>query len=141
MQEPKTKKTRASVTAFLKANTGGESTKDCFAVLDLMKKATGARPAMWGTHIVGFGSYTYKYATGKALDWPVIGFAPRKQNLTLYLPGLGQFEDLTAKLGKHKMTGGGCLYVKSLKDVDIKVLKRLIAESIRYMKALHTVTL
>lgn len=139
MQEPKTKKTRASVKAFLETNTGGEYTTDCLAVLDLMKKATGAKPAMWGTSIVGFGSYTYKYSTGKTLDWPVIGFSPRKQNLTLYLPGLRQFGELTEKLGKHKI-GGGCLYVKSLKDVDIKVLKRLIAESIRYMKASHTVT-
>lgn len=139
MQEPKTKKTRASVKAFLEANTGGEYTKDCLAVLDLMKKATGAKPAMWGTSIVGFGSYAYKYSSGKTLEWPVIGFSPRKQNLTLYLPGLKLFGELTEKLGKHKV-GGGCLYVKSLKDLDVKVLKRLIAESIRYMKASHTVT-
>ena len=139
MQEPKTKKTRASVQAFLEANTGGEYTKDCFAILDLMKAATGAKPAMWGTSIVGFGSYSYKYSNGKALEWPVIGFSPRKQNLTLYLPGVRQFGELTEKLGKHKI-GGGCLYVKSLKDVDTKVLKRLMAESIRYMKASHTVT-
>lgn len=139
MQEPKTKKTRASVKAFLEANTDGESTTDCFAVLDLMQKITGAKPAMWGTSIVGFGSYTYKYSTGKTLDWPVVAFSPRKQNLTLYLPGVREFGELTEKLGKHKVSGG-CLHVKSLKDVDVKVLKKLVLASIRHMKASHTVT-
>jgi len=92
MAEPKTKKTKASVTAFLKASTEGDRRRDCLAVLDLMRKATKSEPAMWGAAIVGFGAYTYKYANGKALEWPIIGFSPRKQDLTLYLSGLRTFE-------------------------------------------------
>ena len=90
---------------------------------------------MWGSSIVGFGTQHLKYASGRELDWMVIGFSPRKQNLTLYIPGsLESYADLLKKLGKHT-TGKGCLYVKSLKDVDTKVLKELIQRSIKETKS------
>jgi Domain of unknown function (DU1801) len=137
MAEPKTRMTRASVAAFLDATTDGERRKDCLAVLDIMKKATKAEPRMWGTSIVGFGTYAQKYADGKVLEWPVVGFSPRKQNLTLYLtPGFDGFDALMTKFGKCK-TSKGCLYLKRLEDVDVKVLKQLVAGSVRHMKDTH----
>lgn len=137
MAEIKTRKTQANVAAFLEGATDGERRDDCRVVLDIMKKATKSEPRMWGTSIVGFGTYTYRYADGKALEWPVIGFSPRKQNLTLYvMPGVRLFDDLLKRLGTHK-TGKGCLYLKSLAAIDLKVLKQLIAESVRHMKATY----
>lgn len=137
MAEPKTRMTRASVAAFLDATTDGEKKKDCLAVLDIMKKATKAEPRMWGTSIVGFGTYAQKYADGKVMEWPVIGFSPRKHDLTLYLtPGFEGFDELMKKLGKHR-TGKVCVYLKSLEDIDIKVLKQLVAGSVRHMKDTH----
>ncbi len=134
MAEPKTRMTRASVAAFLDATTEGERRKDCLAVLDMMKKATKAKPRMWGTAIVGFGTCLQKYADGKVMEWPVVALSPRKQNLTLYLaPGFEGYDALMKKLGKHK-TGKVCLYLKSLEDVDVKVLKRLVAGSVRHVK-------
>ena len=89
---------------------------------------------MWGASIVGFGITHLKYASGRELDWMLIGFSPRKQNLTLYLPGsLDTYADLFKKLGKHKL-GGGCLYINKLKDVDAKVLKELIKQSFKTAK-------
>ena len=137
MPQPKTRVTRASVAAFLDATTDGEKKKDCLAVLDIMKKATKAEPRMWGTSIVGFGIYAQEYADGKVVEWPVVGFSPRKQNLTLYLmPGFEGFDQLLRKLGTYK-TGKVCLYLKRLKDVDIKVLKQLVAGSVRHVKDTH----
>jgi hypothetical protein len=134
MAEPKTRKTRASVAAFLDATTDGERRKDCLAVLDMMKKATRAEPRMWGTAIVGFGTYLQNYADGQVMVWPVVAFSPRKQNLTLYLaPDFKGYNELLKKLGKHK-TGKVCLYLKSLEDVDVKILKRLVAGSVRHVK-------
>ncbi len=137
MAELKTKKTDASVEAFLEKNTEGERKSDCLAVLKLMKQATKAEPRMWGTAMVGFGSYHYKGASGREGDWPVTGFSPRKQNLTLYImPGFERFDPLMKKLGKYK-TGVSCLYLKKLSDVDVNVLKDLVAESVRHMKATY----
>jgi hypothetical protein len=137
MAEPKTRMTRASVAAFLDAITDGVKRKDCLAVLDIMKKATRAQPRMWGTSIVGFGAYAQKYADGKVVEWPVVGFSPRKQNLTLYLmPGFEGFDELLKKLGKHK-TGKVCVYLQTLKDIDVKVLKQLVAGSVRHIKDTH----
>lgn len=134
MAELKTKLNDASVSAFLaKAGAGRES--DCRTVAALMQKATGAPPKMWGSAIVGFGSYTYTYANGKTGDWPLAGFSPRKQNLTLYLmSGFAGHEELMAGLGKFK-TGKSCLYVNSLADIDMKVLEKLIKASVKHMKA------
>ena len=137
MAEPKTRMTRASVAAFLDKTTDGARKKDCLAVLDMMKKVTKAEPRMWGTAIVGFGTYLQEYADGKVMEWPVVGFSPRKQNLTLYLaPGFEGYDELMKKLGKCK-TGKVCLYLKSLEDVDVKVLKRLVAGSVRHTKGTY----
>ena len=133
MAEAKTKKTKTSVTAFLNKIEDEQRCKDCFAVLELMKQGTGVEPKMWGSSIVGFGSYKYRYESGREGEWPVIGFSPRKNDLTLYiLPGFEVFETLLAKLGKYK-TGKSCLYIKKLDDVEIPVLKRLIANSVEKM--------
>jgi hypothetical protein len=94
-----------------------------------MQAATKARPRMWGTGIVGFGAYTLVYASGKKADWPVIAFAPRKQNIALYLAGLGQFDDLLAKLGKHTHSKG-CLYINNLSEIHLPTLKKLVRSSV-----------
>ena len=130
MAELKTKKTEASVEDFLNGLLSEQTTKDCFEIVKIMKQATKEEPKMWGSSIIGFGSTHLKYTSGRELDWMIIGFSPRKQNLALYLTGnFTQYTGLLQKLGKHK-TGGGCLYIKTLKDVDIKVLKELIQRSV-----------
>lgn len=131
MAELKTKVNDQSVTAFLEANADEKRRSDCFTILEMMKKATGAEPKMWGDSIVGFGSYHYKYASGQEGDWPLTGFSPRKQALTLYLmSGFTDFEDLLSRLGKYK-TGKGCLYIKKLADVDQTILQELIDQSVK----------
>ncbi|MDQ3472785.1 MAG: DUF1801 domain-containing protein [Acidobacteriota bacterium] len=133
MAELKTKKTKASVNAFLDKITDQQRRKDSQTVLNLMKQATGEEPKMWGSSIVGFGTYHYRYASGREGDWPIIGFSPRKTDLTLYImPGFEKFESLMAKLGKYK-TGKSCLYIKKLDDVEMPVLKKLIAKSVERM--------
>ena len=98
----------------------------------MMKKITGKKPKLWDSNIVGFGSYHYKYASGREGDWFLTGFSPRKQALTLYImPGFGDYGPLMKKLGKYK-TGKSCLYIKKLEDVDQKTLKELIAKSVRH---------
>jgi hypothetical protein len=134
MAELKTKKTRQSVTKFISDLPDGQRRKDCRAVMKLMREITGAKPAMWGPSIVGFGHYRYKYQSGREGDWFLTGFSPRKQNLTLYImSGFSRYEDLLRKLGKHK-TGKACLYVKKLEDIDLGVLKRLITKSVQHKK-------
>ncbi|PYS73224.1 MAG: DUF1801 domain-containing protein [Acidobacteria bacterium] len=138
MAEPKTKPRKVSVDKFL--NTIKEPTRraDCFAISTLMEEATGEKPRMWGTSIVGFGSYWYTNTTGKPAEWPLIAFSPRKQNLTLYLMGVfDKREDLMNKLGKHSCTKG-CLYIKRLDDVHLPTLKKLMRESVKYMKKTKT---
>lgn len=131
MAELKTKVNDQSVTAFLEANADEKRRSDCFTILEMMKKATGAEPKMWGDSIVGFGSYHYKYASGQEGDWLLTGFSPRKQALTLYLmSGFTDFEDLLSRLGKYK-TGKGCLYIKKLADVDQTILQELIDQSVK----------
>lgn len=106
-----------------------KTSADCRKIADLMKKATGAEPKMWGASIVGFGKQTAKYSTGREVEWLKIGFSPRKQNISLYLSiGGGWNESLLSKLGKHK-TGKGCLYFKKLSDVDENVLTEMINRS------------
>ncbi|MBL1218917.1 MAG: DUF1801 domain-containing protein [Planctomycetes bacterium] len=134
MAELKTKKTRASVEKFLNGVKDEGRREDCFAILKMMQQATRSEPSMWGSSIVGFGSCHLKYASGRELDWFLVGFAPRKNDLTLYImPGFDKYGDLLGQLGKHK-TGKSCLYIKRLTDVDRKVLKQLITESVRHMK-------
>jgi hypothetical protein len=132
--ELKTKRTEASVEDFLNGVEDEKVRTDCRKIAKLMADATGAPPKMWGANIVGFGTQTAKYASGKELDWLIVGFSPRKANLTLYLStGQAWNEDLLSRLGKHK-TGMGCLYFKRLSDVDEDVLKKLIDESVERAK-------
>lgn len=131
MADLKTKRTNASVSAFLDAIPDERRRKDCAALAGIMKQVTKKKPEMWGTSVVGFGRYHYKYASGREGDWFITGFSPRKDALTLYFTsGLAGQEPLLGKLGKHKV-GKGCLYVKSLKDVDLDVLKTLIERSVK----------
>jgi len=134
MSELKTKPTTQSVTAFLNAIEDAQVRKDCKQILKLMSEATGSKPKMWGTSIVGFGSYHYQYASGRKGDWPLTGFSPRKQNLTVYImPGFHRYDALMKKLGKYK-TGKACLYFKKLDDVDQDVLKELVHNSAEYLR-------
>lgn len=129
MTEPKTQKTDASVEAFLESVFHDTRRQDSFRILELMREVTGESGAMWGESIVGFGTYEQVYASGETREWPLIGFSPRKQNLTLYLqPGFDAKTGLLIRLGKHK-TSKGCLYLNKLADVDISVLRQLIQES------------
>ena len=131
MAELKTKKTEASVEDFLNTIRDKDVRQDCFEIAKIMKQATRSDPKMWGSSIVGFGSRHLKYASGRELDWMVIGFSPRKANITLYMPGgLENQTTLLRRLGKYT-TGKGCLYIKKLKDVDTKVLKELVNDSVQ----------
>jgi Domain of unknown function (DU1801) len=135
MAELKTKETKASVVAFIKKITNEQRRKDCETVLKLMQRATGEEPKLWGSSIVGFGRFHYRYASGREGEWPIIGFSPRKTDLTLYImPNLDKFESLLAKLGKYK-TGKSCLYIKKLDDVAVPVLEKLITKSVAKMAA------
>ena len=134
--ELKTKVNAASVEGFLNSVTDEQKREDCFEILKIMKQVTKEAPKMWGSSIVGFGSYHYKGASGREGDWLLTGFSPRKENLTLYIMGgFDLHKDLLKKLGKHK-TSVGCLYIKKLGDVDKKVLKELVAESVKTTKKL-----
>ena len=134
MAELKTKVNDADVVGYLNSVADERKRQDCFAVLELMRRATGEEPRMWGDSIVGFGAYHYVYATGNSGDWLLTGFAPRAQNITLYIiAGFDQYPDLMARLGKYK-TGKSCLYVKRLADVDLAVLEELVALSVEHMR-------
>jgi hypothetical protein len=132
--ELKTKETDASVGDFLNGIADEQKRADSFAVLNLMKRLSGEEPKVWGTGLIGFGNTVVKYASGRELDWMLIGFSPRKANLTLYLmDGIARHPDLLEKLGKHK-TGGGCLYIKKLSDIDLSILEKLVSASLKNMK-------
>ncbi len=134
--ELKTKVNKASVEGFLNKVKDEAIRKDCLEILKMMKQVTKEEPRMWGSSIVGFGSYHYKGKSGREGDWMLTGFSPRKQNLTLYLMGgFDEQKDLLKKLGKYK-TSVGCLYIKKLDDVDKKVLKTLVTASVKRMKQL-----
>ena len=135
MAELKTKKNSASVTAFIKAVGDAHRRADDLQLLGIFHKATGMKPAMWGTSIVGYGSYHYKSERSRQEgDWPLTGFSPRVQNLTIYImPGFKEYAPLLKKLGKHT-TSKACLYIKRLSDVDIKVLEKLIDVAFRQAK-------
>jgi len=135
MAELKTKPTEVKVTDFLDSVKDPRKREDSYKVLDLMKKITGEEPVMWGSSIIGFGNYTYKYASGREGDWMLTGFSPRKQALTLYImSGFDAYEGLLGKLGKFK-TGKSCLYVKKMEDVDQDVLEELVKQSVDHMKS------
>jgi len=134
MAENKTKATKASVTEFIKAIDDRQMRADARKVAAMMRKATGKRAKMWGSSIVGYGTYHYRYASGREGEFMVTGFAPRKQALTVYImPGFTPFGKLMAKLGKYK-TGKSCLYIKRLADVDESILERLIDDSVEHMR-------
>jgi Domain of unknown function (DU1801) len=134
MAELKTKPTGASVKQFLNQIPDKERRDDCFAVAKLMEEITGAKPKMWGPSIVGFGTYHYKYASGRGGDWMVTGFSPRKNDLTLYIMmGLKQHRELLDQLGKHK-SSMSCLYLKRLSDIHLPTLKKLLKASVKQLR-------
>ncbi|MEJ1222434.1 DUF1801 domain-containing protein [Sediminicola sp. 1XM1-17] len=129
MSGNKTTPTNAPVTDFLNSIENETRRKDSFAMRQLMEGITGEPAVMWGDSIVGFGSYHYKYDSGREGDILLTGFSPRKQNLTLYImSGFGGFQELMDKLGPHK-TGKSCLYIKNLSDIDMDILTELITTS------------
>lgn len=132
LAEIKTKPTSASVEDFINSVKEEQKRKDSFVILEMMKKATGEEPKMWGSSLIGFGNKRYKSpATGREVDWLLIGFSPRKANISLYLSiSIKEHEAALKKLGKHK-TGVGCLYINKLEDVDMKVLKGIIDDSLK----------
>ena len=131
MAELKTKPSDESVDAYLGAVADPARRAECLALVGLMREATGLEPRLWGGSMVGFGSYHYKYASGHEGDSFLVGFAPRKKELTLYfMGGLEPQRESLAKLGKHK-TGKGCLYLKRLADADLGVLHEMVARAAR----------
>ncbi len=130
MAEAKTQPTTANAWEFIAGIPDPQRRQDCLAVAELMQEVSGEAPVMWGESMVGFGKYAYKYASGRTGEWPRVGFASRKDALTLYFCGyLENHADLLARLGKHKV-GKGCLYIKRLSDVDAGVLRELVARSV-----------
>lgn len=132
--EAKTKPTKEKVTDFLNRVSDDSRRADCYAVAKMMKEITGQKPQMWGPSIVGFGTYSYKYASGHSGDWPLAAFSPRKTDLTIYLSvAFEKKEELLSQLGKHK-TGKSCLYIKRLADVHLPTLRKLIKASVKDAK-------
>jgi hypothetical protein len=137
MAEPKTKRNKRSVETYLNRIPDERKRRDAFAMVDIMRKATKAEPKMWGSSIVGFGTYHYKYASGREGEWPLTGFSPRKQNLTLYIMGgFEQHDELLKSLGKYR-AGKACLYVNKLDDVDLPTLRKLVKLSVQHMIKPH----
>ncbi|SPE43120.1 conserved hypothetical protein [Candidatus Sulfopaludibacter sp. SbA3] len=137
MADSKTKTTTVSVAAFIDALTDETRRADAKAIVKLMQSATGEKPKMWGPSIVGFGSYHYKYDSGREGDAPVVGFSPRKAATVFYnITAFSGAEALLAKLGKHTM-GKGCLYIKKLADVDREVFEELVVQSTAAARERH----
>ena len=134
MAENKTKPTKVSVAAFINAITDPTKRADAKELVKLMQSVTGEKPKMWGPSIIGFGSYHYTTGAGREGDMPLVGFSPRKAATVLYNTGAKNSKVLLTKLGKHT-TGGGCLYIKKLADVDREVLKTLIVKSVAATRA------
>jgi len=133
--ELKTKKTSASVPAFLKSVENEQRRKDSFELLEIFKQVTKMTPALWGNSIVGFGEYHYKSErSSQEGDWPLTGFSPRKRNMTVYImPGFANYQDMLSKLGQHK-TSVSCIYFSKLENIDVRVLKQIIRKSVSDMK-------
>lgn len=137
MAELKTKPTEENPSKFLKGIEDDQKRSDCLELLALMEAITGKKPKMWGTSIVGFGNYHYKYDSGREGDYFVTGFSPRKQNLTIYImPGFTRYEAVMSKIGKYK-TGKSCLYIKKLDDIDRDLLRELISQSVKDMAEIY----
>ena len=134
MAENKTQRNDGDVLAYLTSVENKRRREDSLVVMKMMEAVTGEPAEMWGTAIVGFGNYHYRYASGREGDFMLTGFAPRKAALTLYIMGGHErYQELMARLGKHR-TGRACLYINKLADVDLDVLRELIAESVEYMR-------
>jgi hypothetical protein len=140
MAETKTKPTIASVTAFLNRIQDPQTRTDCFTILKMMQAISKKEPVMWGSSIIGFGTFHYLYESGREGDTVVIGFSPRKQNISIYMMcGLDRVKDELVKLGKYK-TGKGCLYIKSLSDVSTPALNKILTKAFKEASKLNVHT-
>jgi hypothetical protein len=134
MSTLKTQPSENDVHAFLSTVEDEKKRKDSLFLLDFIAQHTGEKPVMWGKSIIGYGSYHYKYASGREGDWMLTGFSPRKTSLTIYImSGFDKYDELMGQLGKYK-TGKSCLYVKKLEDIDLDILAELIKKSTSYLK-------
>lgn len=142
MAEVKTVKTKASVTDFVNAIDDTQRRVDAKKLLAIFKSATGMKPAMWGTSIIGYGSYHYKSdRSTQEGDWPLVAFSPRKTNFTVYImPGVKKYPALVAKLGPCKISGGSCLYIKRMSDIHEPTLALLITKSVKDMQKKYATT-
>ena len=135
MAENKTKATNVSVTAYIEELTDATRRSDARELVEVMRRASGEKPRLWGPSIVGFGSYHYKYDSGREGDMPLISFSPRKAAMVLYsMLAHAEAKAVLAKLGRHT-TGKGCLYIKKLADVDKTVLETLIKNAVAHYRA------
>lgn len=133
MTTNKTTRNTDDVTAFINQIIDDQKRDDCMTIMDLMREATKESPAMWGSSIVGFGSYHYQYDSGREGDFMRVGLSPRAQNMSIYIiPGFEELSEQLSKLGKHKI-GKSCLYIKRLSDIDLTVLKDIVQKSIKIM--------
>lgn len=140
MAENKTKPTNADVLEFINQVDDERKRQDSMVILELMSEVTGEEAKMWGPSIIGFGTYHYRYASGREGDAPIAGFSPRKQNLTIYIErDFDQYDELLGKLGKHT-TGKACLYIKRLADVDQQVLRELVERSVAHTHQINNTT-
>lgn len=137
MYELKTKENDASVIEFIESVDNPKKKEDAYKILDIFTETTGYPAKMWGTSIIGFGSYHYKYASGHEGDAPLVGFSPRKAKISLYFaPGDPKREKLLERFGKHT-TGKACVYINKLADIDVEVLKELIKQSVTFLQELY----
>lgn len=131
--ENKTQETNESVDAFLATIENDVKRADCTRIRDIMEEMSGKDAKMWGESIIGFGTYHYKYASGREGDFLRVGFAPRKANISLYIMnGFAKHQERLERFGKHK-TGKSCLYIKKLADVDEAILREMIQDDLDYM--------
>ncbi|TDQ10923.1 DUF1801 domain-containing protein [Pedobacter metabolipauper] len=140
MATNKTFETTSSVTDFINSVTDETKRNDCFKIIEIFTSQTGLAPKMWGSSIVGFGSYHYKYESGHEGDAPLAGFSPRKNAIVFYMaPDFEEKEELLQIFGKHKQ-GKGCIYINKLNDINIEILKKMIKVSVNKMKTYDTRT-
>lgn len=138
MAHNKTTQTENSVAAYLDSISDAKRRNDCIDAIEMMRQQTGFEPKMWGTAIVGFGTYHYKYDSGREGDAPLTGLSSRANAITFYLADLDNQQDLLKKLGKHK-SSKGCVYVQKLEDIDTKVLMQMVTNSVNHYKAKYPI--
>ncbi|WGK64282.1 DUF1801 domain-containing protein [Croceiramulus getboli] len=140
MADPKTTPTEVDPRSFIQTVQNKQRREDALKLLRLFEEVTGMKAVMWGPSIIGYGSYHYRYASGREGDWMLTGFSPRKQNMTVYImTGFDKYGDLLEQLGKHK-TSVSCLYFNTLEDIDVDILKQLIAKSVALMQSKYETT-